>query len=204
MPPRRPRRLLIGLLALAVSLMAATSASGHLVRPAGMVIPINSFYGSMLGQSANDPSRVDGVDVSAHQLIRSGPCGYNSSGIPNSPVERVVDTPRGETDTFCPPKPGGHATRSFVPRNKLAIPPSMNFQPLLDKLGTQAASSVGLAAASYGTAIRITIHLDRSKHTGVADVRYAQNPAAPGGTKQLKSLTFINGRNGETVEKAWY
>jgi hypothetical protein len=193
-------------MALISGLMLATSAaaSAHLIRPFGMVIPINSYYGTMLQQSQWDPFRVDHVEVTAHRLERSGPCVYNSSGIELGNASATLDTPRGETDTFCPPTRGARTPRpEFTPRTKLISNPSMDFQPLLNKLGTQAAISVGLAAANYGTPTHITIHLNRAKHTGEAVVFYKRNPAASG-TKQVKALTFVAGAHGETVGKAWY
>jgi hypothetical protein len=176
----------------------------HLVKPAGMIIPINAFYGSMLGQNAaRGPFRVERVVVSARQLIRSGACVYNSSDIPLSPAERVADTPQGESDTYCAPERGGHTIHSRIPRSKLETNPSMDFQPLLDKLGVQAATSVGLSALSYGTTLSIKVELDRAHHSGIAELSYGRRSETTS-ARQLKKLRFVAGPSGEKVSEGWY
>ena len=197
------RELAVGLATVGgIELATSEAALAHPAKPAGMIIPVNSYYGSMLGQSGYSPYRVQQVAISAHQLVRSGACVYNTSGIPIAPVERTVDTPKGESDTYCPPRFGGHSAHVFFSRDKLISNPSMDFQPLLQKLGSQAAQSVGLTAASHGLPSRIHISLG-SNGQSEADVFYARNIASTS-TKQLKELTFRTSKHGGTVHKVWY
>lgn len=185
------------------SCLPASAASAHPLKPAGVVIAVDTFYGNMLEENGNFPRPEENVTISARQLVRSGPCVYDSSGITTSPAERVDDTPAGEGDTYCPPTLGGHTTHRFTPRAKLINNPSMDFQPLLNKLGTQAAESVGLASTSHGTPTDITISLNPKQQTGEADVFYARSQPATS-TRQLKELRFVTHGHTETVRDVWY
>ncbi len=187
----------------------ATGAANntHPIKPSSTIIPIKSYYGTMLRQSSESPFRVQHLELSAHRLVQSGPCVYNTTAIrpfPIDPIESVEDTPKGETDTFCPAKPGGRTTHMFIPRGKIISNPSMNFQPILEQIGEQAASSVSLPPTSHGTSSRITINLNPKRHSGEADVFYSRSQPSAAGTKQLKELKFRTRGNKEAVAKVWY
>jgi hypothetical protein len=183
---------------------AATNAP-HPIIPASTIIPINSYYGAMLGQTGFSPYRVEKVALSAHQLVRAGACVFNSSGVRLGPVERTVDSPKGQLQVDCPQMRGDRATTEFIPRSKLISNPSMNFQPILEQIGNQAASSVSLPVnSSHGTPLRVTIHLNPKRHSGEADVFYNRSQPSAAGTKQLKELKFLTRGHRETVRKLWY
>jgi hypothetical protein len=183
----------------------AAANAPHPIIPASTIIPIDSYYGTMLGPTGVSPYRVEQVALSAHQLVRAGACVYNSSGVRLGLVERTVDRPKGELQVDCPQMRGDRATTEFIPRSKLISNPSMDFQPLLEQLGTQAASSVQLPVNSSGTPLRVTINLNPKRHSGEADVFYSRSQPSAAGTKQVKELKFLTTRrHRETVRKVWY
>ncbi len=188
---------------LVASCLSALAANAHPLKPAGMVIPVETYYNIMLEENANEPHPIGHVEVRPRQLVLSGPCVYTSEGVSVSPSKRVDDIPAGQSTTYCAPKPGGHTSHSFIPRAKLINNPSMNFQPLLDKLGTQAVESIGLASISHGTPTSVTISVNPKHHTGEANVSYARGQVAHG-TKSLKELTFAQHDGKEAVREVWY
>jgi hypothetical protein len=205
---RRGSRLAI---TVAASVLAAASCTAiasasitHLIKPASTIIPIKSYYGTMLGQSAVSPFRVQHLEVSAHRLVQSGPCVYDSNGIPTSPVKSIVDTPAGENDTYCASKPGGHTTHMFFPRGRIISNPSMNFQPILQQVGEQAANSVSLPPAGHGAPARIIINIYPHSHSSEANVffSHSQLPAVVG-TKQVRELEFRTRGSSEIVSRVW-
>lgn len=205
--PRRLGRILVtGLATVSGVGMTATSdasANTHLLNPTNTIVPIKSYYGTMLGQSATSPFRISRVELSAHSLLQAGSCVYDSNGTLYSPVKSTLDTPRGEDDTYCASKPGRHTTQMFTPRAKFISNPSMNFQPMLTQQGDKAALSAGAPATSHGLTTRMSIFLNNKKHRSEADVFYGRGTPPTSG-KQLKELKFITHNLRETVRKLWY
>jgi hypothetical protein len=206
-PGTLSRSLAVGLAAVSGYGLAASRAVAHNTRPispASTILPIETYYSTLLGPSNSvNPLRVQNLELSANRLTFSGPCTYDSNGIPISAVKSVDDTHAGQSVTYCASKPGGHTTHFFVPRDKLISNPSMNFQPILLKIGEQAANSVSLPPTGHGTPTQINISINPQSHSGEADVFYG-NTQTTASTKQVKELKFLTHNHQETVRKVLY
>ena len=139
----------------------ATGAANntHPIKPSSTIIPIKSYYGTMLRQSSESPFRVQHLELSAHRLVQSGPCVYNTTAIrpfPIDPIESVEYIPNRPAKPWRPHHP------HVYPESKIISNPSMNFQPILEQIGDKL-PALSASLQADGTS-RITINLYHNRY----------------------------------------
>jgi hypothetical protein len=80
---------------------------------------------------------------------------------------------------------------------------SMDFRPVVQQLGNQAAQSVGTPNAKHGPTDHISLSVSPAKHSAEADVFYRRS-ASSTGVRQLRELELHTHNGRETVRRTWY
>jgi len=143
------------------------------------------------------------IVVRPHDVLKSGVCDPKNPNLPNT--QRLEDSLRGEDTTFCT-KVNGHYQTTHVPRKEVGITPAaraMDFTPILDAVGTDAATSAGLTADQYEAPLKVDITFDPGKHSSEADIVYGRSSSTRS-TKQLSELELRVVKGVEKVTELWY
>lgn len=181
-----------------LALAAPAEAAGH--RPIGPLRARNeivTYFNNLYEGSSTDVyDRVD--TVRPHRLGRSGaPCDPKDPSAPEA--KKLIDAPAAQVITLCE-KANGKYIVQRVPRKQFPLPQErhLTYVPLLNKLGREAARSVGLADTVHGNARYI---YDSSSEL---DITYGRPATPTAGVRQLKQLRFHVRHHHETVRKVWY
>lgn len=200
---RRYRSLLVGLVAplAAASWLAApaTSAAATPLTPQRLLDAINYDYHELF-QADDLTFDLQTLTVSAHGFLRSGRC---HPGNPQPDTQLQEYSLRGLYMKFCT-KVNGRYQTVRIPRRELTYPPTaatMDFTPVLDPAGEDAAESVDLTTSQYGTPLRVEIHRNTGTHQSEAEITYQRGP---GDGQQLRELRLRVVDGHETVGMAWY
>lgn len=200
---RLPRPLLGGivtlLIALGVLLAPGTASAAQPLTPQRLLNTINYDYYELFPADALTFD-LQTMTIGAHLFRRSGRCHL---GNPQPTTQLEEYTLRGVYMKFCAKVDGRYQTLR-IPRRSLTYPPTartMDFTPVLDPAGDDAAESVGLTASQYGTPLRVEIHRTAAKHQSEARITYQRGP---GNGQQLRELRLRVIRGHETVGMVWY
>lgn len=173
--------------------------TGHKpVQPKSLIVPIN-IYAEHMVKTTDINLDLRKVVVSSHELLRVGVCdGTKELG------KEVKDTLKGEYGVSCP---WTHAAPALLTRQRMEAAgygePSMDYQPLLTKLGNKVARSVGLSANQYDTADAAVITFNSTTHSSQAVIDYSRSNTQTA-TRDIKQLQLEVHNGVETIKRKWY
>jgi hypothetical protein len=176
--------------------LAPAAAAANPMRPSQIANEVTRYY----ERTFNDgfPIRLHTQTTTAHALRETGYCEPHSLTDPNIMLAEL--NRQYGTAVDCLVTPEGQHTRDYHRVSKSEAK-TINFAPVLNRAGNEAAASAGLTDRQHGAPTRIQVTMQPGKHFAEADVYYDRGTGPQRQLKELK-LRVVSGR--ETVGMVWY